>query len=75
MNAVQFFVIVANTRAYTQGLYIWTAVTDLVFCLVVFRLTKRIAASDDWRDQVGYAAGGTVGAQLGIYVTKLLFGA
>ena len=28
---VSYFVIVANTRAFTHGLYFWTAITDAFF--------------------------------------------
>ncbi len=75
MNFVQFFVIVANTRAYTQGNYLWTAITDLIFCALAFTLTKGIAESKTWTDRVGYALGGTLGAQFAILATKAVYGA
>jgi lipopolysaccharide export LptBFGC system permease protein LptF len=75
LNLIQFFVIVANTRAYTQGNYFWTAVTDLAFCFLAFTLTKSIAESKTWKDRVGYALGGTLGALLAIAATKVLYGA
>jgi hypothetical protein len=74
LNCMQFFVIVANTRAYTQGNYAWTAITDMVFCTLAFTITKNVAESKTKWDRLGYIVGGTVGAQLAIYVTKKLYG-
>ncbi len=74
LNFVQFFIIVANTRAYTQGHYFWTAVTDMALCIIGFTVTKRIAESKSWQDRIGFALGGTLGAQAAIYITKLIYG-
>ena len=75
LNFVSFFIIVANTRAYTQGNYIYTAVTDLIFCALNFTIVKSVAESKTIADRVGYALGGTIGALVAIYVTKILYGA
>jgi TPP-dependent 2-oxoacid decarboxylase len=75
LNFFQFFIVVANTRAYTQGQYLYTAITDLVYCIMAFTVTKAIAESKTNWDRVGYALGGMLGAQLSIYITKMLYGA
>lgn len=75
LNFTSFFIIVANTRAYTQGFYMWTAVTDLMFCAMAFTITKKVSESKTKWDHLGYVLGGTIGAQASIYITKILYGA
>lgn len=75
LQFLSFFIIVANTRAYTQGLYFWTGVTDMAFGLLNFAIVKRVTAAETWTERIGYACGGTVGALVGIYVSKHLYGA
>lgn len=79
---LSYFLIVANTRAYTQGTYIWTAITDALFASqswIVGLLWAQIAVeksednSKGWAG-VGYVIGGTLGSLASIFVTKLLYG-
>lgn len=72
-----FFVIVANTRAYTQGNYFWTAVTDTIFSAQGFVMGKLMMDNKEarsWWSGLGCTLGGTVGSLLSIWVTKHLFG-
>lgn len=75
LQFVSFFIIVANTRAYTQGRYLWTAVTDMAFGLINFTIVQKVATARTWPQRLGYASGGMVGALVGIYLTKLIYGA
>ena len=74
---VSYFTIVANTRAYTQGNYAWTAITDAFFAAQNFIMIRIISRQTDnhglWPG-LGYTIGGTVGSLISIWVTKRLYG-
>lgn len=70
-----FFIVVANTRAYTHGNYLWTAVTDTLFSLQSFVMSKLMV--DDvnartWYMGAGLTIGGTIGSLLAIFITSHL---
>jgi hypothetical protein len=74
---VSFFIIVANTRAYTQGLYGWTIVTDTFFSaqsFVMFKIMADDPRARSWWAGLGCTLGGSCGSVLAIWVTKRLFG-
>lgn len=76
-EAFSFFVIVANTRAYTQGNYFWTAATDTLFSAQCFLMSKLMiddVRARSWSTGLGFTIGGTIGSLLGIYATKKLYG-
>jgi hypothetical protein len=73
---IAFFVIVANTRAYTQGNYLWTGITDLFFGFQSFALGKFTVDTPNartWWAGLGETCGGTAGSLLAIWVTKHLY--
>jgi hypothetical protein len=75
---IAYFIVVANTRAFTQGHYLWTAVTDFLFSLQSFVVAKLMVDHKElrtWSSGLGMACGGTCGSLLSIYVTKHLYGA
>lgn len=70
---ISFFIIVANTRAYTHGNYTWTVVTDTLFSLQSFCMSKLMI--DDpkartWWAGLGFTLGGTLGSCAAIFVTE-----
>ena len=74
---VSYFVIVANTRAFTHGLYFWTAITDAFFSGQQFFFAKLMidqAEARSWAAGAGCVAGGTCGSLLAIWATKTLYG-
>ena len=74
---VSFFLIVINTRAYTQGLYVWTFLTDAFFISQSFFVSKWMIEAKDARGvaaYLGFLIGGTAGSLSAIAVTKLLYG-
>jgi hypothetical protein len=76
-ECISFFIIVANTRAFTQGSYLWTAITDTFFSAQAFFMMKLMADNKEARTfwaGLGCTIGGTVGSLLSIYVTKHIFG-
>lgn len=73
-----FFLITANFRAIAQGLYFWTAVTDVMIVIQGLIITKLLIEDENARDKWSIAAfsiGGACGSLLSIWVTKHLFGA
>lgn len=72
---LSYFLIVANTRAYTQGRYVWTAVTDTAIALIGFYTMKWISEGEDNRlaTAMFYAMGGMLGSLVSIWVTKLVY--
>lgn len=74
---ISFFIIVANTRAYTHGLYGWTALTDTLFSaqsFVMIKLMADDANARSWAAGAGCTLGGTVGSLAAIWATKHLYG-
>ena len=78
MQFISFALIVANGRAYVQGSYTWTAVTDGLLAFqnfIVFR--KFIKDSGDQihgPSLVGYVTGGIAGSLVAIWLTKMVYG-
>jgi len=74
---LSYFLFVANTRAFTQGSYTWTWVTDTLLAGQAFILAKLMIDKKEGRGLwagIGYVLGGPVGSLLSIYVTKRLYG-
>lgn len=77
-NFISFAIIVANTRAFTQGHYFWTAITDTLFSLQGFIVAKLMIDDKDARSLyagAGSVVGGTCGSLFSIWITKHLYGA
>lgn len=76
-EAVSFFFVAANFRAVAQGLYFWTALTDMLLVfqgMLVTRLMFDDARARDWTAIAGFTTGGAAGSVLSIYVTRHLWG-
>lgn len=72
---ISFFIIVANTRAYTHGSYLWTAITDTLFSAQAFVMGKLMMddpKARSWWAGLGCTLGGTCGSLLAIFVTSIL---
>lgn len=75
-QCVSYFLFVANGRAYTQGHYGWTAITDGLYAAQSFFLLRRLVkdeANNAW-SFAGYVFGGVAGSLLSIYVTTRIYG-
>lgn len=75
-QCLSYFLFVANGRAYTQGNYTWTAITDALYAAQSFFLIRRLVkeeANNAWAF-AGYVIGGTLGSLLSIAVTKHIYG-
>lgn len=73
---VSFFFIASNFRALAQGLYAWTAFTDmfLVFqAAVISKLMIEDERCRGWLAIMGFTLGGACGSVLSIWVTKHLY--
>jgi hypothetical protein len=74
---VSYFLFVANTRAFTQGSYAWTWLTDTMLAGQAFAISKLMIDNKDARGLwagIGYTLGGPMGSILSIFVTKHLYG-
>jgi hypothetical protein len=74
---VSFFIIVANTRAFTHSNYGWTAITDGAFSLQNFIMMKLMVDDEKARSfwaGLGYTMGGMLGSLLAIFVTSHYLG-
>lgn len=75
VELISFFIIVANTRAYTHGNYGWTIITDTLFSMQSFCMAKLMMDDKNartWWMGAGYTVGGTLGSCLAIFVTSRL---
>lgn len=67
---LQFFVLTVNTISIAHGNYLGTFVTDIVICLLNFTILKEMVESKQFKDRIGYALGGALGAQFAIFVAS-----
>lgn len=70
---VSFFIIVSNTRAFTHGNYLWTAITDTLFTMQQFTMAKLMIDDKNarsWSAGAGATIGGTCGSLLAIFITS-----
>jgi hypothetical protein len=77
VEVVTFFLLCANFRAVAQGLYVWTAITDMIIVFNGMLITKMLfddEKSRDWISIAGYTLGGATGSVISIWVTKHVFG-
>lgn len=76
LQFLSYFIFVANTRAFTKGLYGWTAATDGWLAMQGFLMTRLISKDEDdgpWA-LCGTVFGGVCGSLLSIFVTQHLYG-
>lgn len=74
---VSFFLVVINNRAFNQGLYGWTALTDAMFITQNFFVNKWMIEDETARGLQGYLGfliGGTLGSVFAIFVSKHVYG-
>ena len=71
---VSYFLIVANTRAFTLGFYWWTGLTDFIFAGSNFYLFQKVAKVESNMAWLGYTLGGTTGSLVSMWVTIHLYG-
>jgi hypothetical protein len=76
LQFIAYFVFVANTRAFTRGLYGWTAATDGWLAMQGFLMPRLIVKDEGggaWAI-CGTIFGGVCGSLLSIFVTRHLYG-
>lgn len=75
---ISYALVVANGRAYVQGSYLWTAVTDTLIgaqnFLVMRKFVKDSGDSLHGASLAGYVLGGTLGSLVSIALTKVIYG-
>lgn len=75
---VLYGLIVANGRAYNQGHYAWTLITDMMISAFNFGFAVKFIDDKDnrtWPAMLGCVLGGGAGSCVSILVTKWLYGA
>ena len=73
---VSYFLIVANTRAFTHDNYLGTIVTDGIISAQSFFLGKMSIENTNarsWAAFVGNCLGGVAGSVLAIFITKRFY--
>lgn len=76
LNFISYLVIAYNYRACAKAKYLQVLITDIILCLIGFTITEyivRAIQSGAWSARVFYTIGGALGAQVGIYLTKVVF--
>lgn len=74
---VLYGMLVANGRAYVQGNYISTLITDMMISGFNFTIGKKFIENADnrsWPAFFGCVLGGGAGSCLSIFLTKILYG-
>lgn len=70
---VCFLIVVANTTAYTHGLYAATFITDMFFSAQYFLMAKYMTEHQEvrsWSSGLGFTLGGACGSLVGIFISK-----
>lgn len=70
-----FFILVLNARAYNHDNYLWTGITDTIFSLTNFAMSKLMIDDENartWYVALGYSVGGTLGSFAAMFVASLL---
>lgn len=70
LQAVAYFILVANIRALAHLNYPMAAITEVVYLAVQWTVIRRIVVADGWAAKLGYIAGGTAGSLLSMWVTR-----
>jgi hypothetical protein len=72
-----YFILVANTRAFTLASYKWTFITDSLFITQSFFVQKWMVEIKDARGPyafAGFLLGGTLGSLSAIWASTHLYG-
>jgi len=69
---IQFGMITLNTTAIAHKMYLATAITDTIICILGFTILKDVQQSGSKSDMAGYTAGGVLGAQFAIFMGTFL---
>lgn len=70
LMTINYLVIAVNMRAVAHIQYEWIAATDALLCIINFSVIKRVAEAKTLIDRICYAVGGTVGALLGVWLSR-----
>jgi hypothetical protein len=71
MMFLQYAVITFNIRAVAVSSYWALALTDLVISILGFTILKKVEQANGVIDMAGYALGGTLGAQVAMFIGNL----
>ena len=71
MMFLQYAVLTFNIRAVAVSSYWALAVTDLVIATLGFTILKKVEEANGTVDMMGYAIGGTLGAQVAMWVGNM----
>jgi len=67
MTFIQYAVLTFNIRAVAVSNYFALAATDLIIAMLGFTILKKIEQAEGPIDMMGYAIGGTIGAQFAMF--------
>lgn len=73
MQFLSYFIITFNYRAVAEVSYIGTFVTDLMVAALSFSSIKRVAEAESWHERIGYIIGGSIGAQIALFLSTYFF--
>lgn len=65
---IQYGLLTVNTTAISHGNYLWTFLSDMALSLLGFTILKEVVESKAPVDRFAYALGGSLGAQLAIFL-------
>lgn len=68
-----FMIITLNMRAVSEGHYVLTFITDILVAFIGFTSIKQIVEASTRLEQISYALGGALGAQLALWISLHYF--
>lgn len=68
-----YFLVILNTRAYTNDNYTITGISDLMFASLQFFVIKRISKDETNKSFIPYVLGGLAGSLVSMYISKHVF--
>jgi predicted alpha/beta hydrolase len=73
MQFLSYFIVTFNYRAVAEVSYMGTFVTDVLIAALAFSSIKRVAEATTWHERVGYIVGGSIGAQIALFLSTYFF--
>lgn len=73
MQFLSYFIVTFNYRAVAEVSYSGTFVTDVLIAALSFSSIKRVAEARTWHERIGYIVGGSIGAQIALFLSTYFF--
>lgn len=71
---ISYLVLTLDVRSVAQANYFIAGCVNALLAFLSFAIVKRISSAKGMKEQFGYTIGGTVGVEIGIFLSKIILG-